>query len=658
MQIEQSSQPGRPAAAKAASAAIFVALSLLLLGGGAVLREAAELPEDPGALSRLIEDALPLATEIYDRHGEKIGEFAGERRYFVPLAEIPETVVRAFLSAEDQDFYEHHGISARGVLRSLVANLRGLRLKQGGSTITQQVARAYYLTREKTWSRKIKEAILALTMERRLTKAQILELYLNKIFLGNRSYGVEAAARNYFRKSIKDVTIGEAALLASLPKGPSLYAPHRHYKRARARQSWVLRRMAEDGFITAETANRWRQKPVRVAKSAQDLSARAPYFVAAVRSELRRKFETASLPRSGLKVFTTLDIRAQRAAEKHLAAAVREARGGHGGRIEGALVSIDPATGDVLALQGGRSFRESQFDRARLTSRAVGGLIMPIYAALALERGYELTSPVDFDPLAPGRSRSEAQISLYEAVVDGRLIDGARIFTALGAGSVRRFAARLGLPFAGMARQDDVLLALGYGDATPRDLALAYSAFANGGMRRTPSLVMRIDDANGRTFYRSQPEAGDEVMAPEAAALTTSLLQHAARYGQQHDLVAAALRVHPEAGGIAGVSEDLHNAWYVGMQPEAVTAVWVGAERGSVRVAVDENAATRLAASVWAGYAAETPRTGRVFPGADQMSYRRYSLRSGTAASGAAEVRSLPFVARRAAALGDVVAPF
>jgi penicillin-binding protein 1A len=566
-------------------------------------------------IDHLTQRADALATEIFDRNGNKIGEFAGERRFYLRLEQIPKSVIQAFLSAEDKDFYHHLGISPSAILRAALVNLRGGRVRQGASTITQQLARLYFLDQSKTWQRKAKEAVLAVAIERRLTKDQILELYLNKIYLGNGSYGVEAAARNYFRKNARQLNLGEAALIAGLAKSPTAYAPHKHRSVAEQRQRVILARLSEDGYITRTTATMWAQQKVEVASGPEDYSQTAPYFIGAVAQELSRKFGTLALAREGLKIYTTLDSNLQNSADRELVRFIREARRKErsansklknpSDELQGALVSIDPRSGGILAMQGGGTFQDTQFNRTAATNRPLGALFLPIYVGLALESGYQLSSRVGDEPLANEKTHTEKSLSdsgmptLMELLRSGDVSAGVPLFAALGQGSVRHFAQRLGLKFG----PSDFSLAIGSGSASPTQAAVAFAAFINGGQLISPYLIERIVDARGQLMYQYLPNQSEPVMTTATASAVLSGLRSALAEGHAK----GAQGVSALAAGMAAVTEDLHNAWFVGLTPTVVSTLWLGAEHGSAKVAATHAEAVAETSRAWAAFMRSAP---------------------------------------------------
>ena len=593
----------------------MMSITIAMAGALYVLQIRDSIEAQVQQIDNLMQTSDALATEIFDRNGNKIGEFACERRFYLRLAQIPKPVIQAFLSAEDKDFYHHFGISPVAILRAALVNLRGGRVKQGASTITQQLARLYFLDQSKTWERKAKEAVLAVAMERRLTKDQILELYLNKIYLGNGSYGVEAAARNYFRKHVRQINLGEASLIAGLAKSPTAYAPHKHRAVAEQRQRLVLARMSEDGYITRTTATMWAQQKVEIASGPEDYSQTAPYFIDAVAQELSRKFGTLALAREGLRIYTTLDSNLQKGADRELARLIRDAQhkerktksklGHHSDLLQGALVSVDPRSGGILAMQGGGTFKDSQFNRTASTKRPLGALFMPIYVGLALESGYRLDSRVGDEPLASEKNLNETSLSdsgmptLAELLRSGDASAGVPLFAALGQGSVRHVAQRLGLQFG----PSDFSLAIGSGSATPIQAAAAFAAFINGGQLISPYLIERVVDARGQLIYQYLPNQAEPAMTAVAAAAVLSGLRSAIADGHAK----GARGVSPLAAGMAAVTEDLHNAWFVGLMPTVVSTLWLGAEHGSAKVAATHTEAVAETSRAWAAFMQSAP---------------------------------------------------
>lgn len=582
----------------------LAALGLLpvVLGVGLwVLQQWHELRDPLARVPELSAPSLAWATEIYDHKGEKIGEFSEERRYFVRVADLPKPVIQAFLSAEDKSFFQHAGVSPLSIVRAALANLRGGGFRQGASTLTQQLARMSFLTQEKSLARKFKEAVLALAIERHFSKDQILELYLNTIYLGARSYGIEAAARNYFRKNAAQLTVSEAALLAALPKSPAAYSPQKHPQRARARRAWVLGRMAEDGSLSKDEAKRWAQSPLRVAAVPEDHWSKAPYFVTAVRQDLHRKFELSALPRYGLRIHTTLDATLQRDAAKNLQQQLhmlqrrvpreRLTRD----RLEGAVVILDPQTGAVRAMQGGRGFRQSQFNRTADTRRALGSLVTPLLAALALERGYSPLSLVAADQDDRSRTGAPRRVSptLLETLADATGSGSRTLSILLGYGSVGDFLRRLGILSTSVAGQNGV-----HGiQATPLQVGAAYAVTVNGGHEASPYLITRVEDREGHVLFESSRSRVVQaaLVDPKVAFVTYELLKKMS----DPTLPLSVRQLLPAATSLFGRSDDERDVWLVGLLPSAVSVLWLGSERGQIPLGLTAADAQGMSAAFW-----------------------------------------------------------
>lgn len=627
---------------------VFGGGSMAIYALATIARCVGQLHDELKRAEGLSSGSLATATEVFDRHGTKIGELGDERRYYVKLQELPKHVVQAFISAEDKDFYHHWGLDPQSVLRSALVNLKSRALRQGASTITQQLARVSFLDRTKSLERKVKEAILALAIERRLAKDEILELYLNKIYLGNRSYGIESAARNYFRKHAADLSVGEAAMLAGLPKAPTRYAPHKYPQRASQRQGFVLRRMVEDGFLSEEQAREWQKRIIKVVNRPEQHGDKAPYFVQAVENELERKLGYDGLPKTGLKIHTTLDLGLQRAAHQTLAESIRRLSSlrrtniGRKGRFEGAILSVDPSSGAVLAMQGGLSFKLSQFNRSLHSRRRLGMTFTPIFLSLAFEKGYSLSSPVGKDPLSGGHARPLLEAtSIYRAFLDARLESLFPVYAALGGGTVAQYARKMGFDFT----RDDVTLALGYGEASAAQVARAFAAFFNGGQLIEPYLVNRVELRNGKTLYQAQVKHREtqQIMSEGAAYIMRHLMQDKLA----HDTMNLQPSPPRAAAGVAGATDDLHDVWFAGGTETLTSAIWLGAEMGQARLAPDQASATEHALRLWARYMQTAPTRYRSL-GQESLPPASISfvrLPAGEDANDAQKRLSLPFLA-------------
>jgi penicillin-binding protein 1A len=587
---------------------IFASLSLY------VSRFLDSTPNEFSKLGNFDGSNLDLATEFYDRNGHKIGEIAEESRYFLGIDDVPVHVINAFTSAEDKSFFNHHGINPTAIARAVYKNLVRGHISQGASTITQQLARILFLSKEKTYTRKLKEALLAIGLERRFTKREILERYLNRIFLGNRSYGVEAAARNYFRKSAKDLTVGEAAMLAGLPKAPSKYAINRNYQGAKRRQIFVLTEMHANGYLTKEEFQNWKTRPVAFFGERVPVNQAAFYFLTEVKKEVARKFAGYSkIAVQGLKIFTTLDPQLQAAAERIGKAAIerrRDSKGSNGPPkqsskgLESASLSLNTDTGAILAIQGGNRFSNSQFDRAFNMKRQLGEIFLPVYLGIALECGFTLATPVDSDLLANPSQKPMHSIfpTIYDVLTQSDVENGVVLMAALGVGTVSKYLKKIGFRF----QSYDLRLGLGRGQASPLELARAYSIFANGGHTVTPYLVSEIRDFRGRVLYKHELGARDAVVRSETSEILTKGLKDNIKYGDGKLLLGTAT----DLAGSIGISSDLKNGWVVAYRGNTVTTIWLGNDWERQAIATDRAAAYKHLALLWSKFAAFLPSVG------------------------------------------------
>ncbi|MHB1223688.1 MAG: transglycosylase domain-containing protein [Gemmatimonadaceae bacterium] len=570
---------------------------------------------------------------ILDRAGKEMGQFQAVRRINVPLDAVPEHVREAFVATEDRRFYDHHGVDLRGVVRAALANVRALSVREGFSTITMQAARNTFLSHrfpytDRSLRRKLIELRVAALMERALTKDEILDLYLNVIYLGNGTYGVEAASRDLFGRSVEHLGVAEAAMLAALPKGPSAYTPRRDPVRARARRDLVLGLMASQGYITAERAASARRQPLRISPPApRDDPSSASYALDAVRAVVDSVLGGSTLKYGDLVIHTTLDRRAQRAAER---AVTRQAaqiqrhsrRPADGAGVEGAMVAIDPTSGGVRALVGGRAYRAKSFNRALAARRQPGSAFKPFVYAAALAAGYTPMSMVDDAPVEveqdgqvwrPANSSGEylGPITLRRALMRSSNSAAVRLARAVGERRIVERAHANGI----MSRLDAVpSIALGSLEVTPLELVTAYAPFANGGSRVTPHLVRRIETSDGTVLYTFRP-APQPVMDPRDAFQLTSMLEGVVDAGTGSVLNDYGVGV-PVAGK-TGTTNNGADVWFVGYTPSVVAGFWFGYD--TPRSLGAGAAGGRFAAPAWAefyknGWNARADRDGFPVP--------------------------------------------
>lgn len=469
-------------------------------------------------------------------------------------------------------------------MRALWVDIRAGEIVEGASTITQQLTKRLFLNTGKTISRKLKEVALAIQIEKRYSKDEILALYLNQIYLGSGAYGVEAAAEIYFDKHAKDLTVGEAALLAGLPKAPSTYSPYRNLKAATERRNHVLRRMADEGHITASEVQEETSKPVTVASRARESA--APYFVEYVRQQVEEKYGTKTVHTGGLRIYTSLDMKLQRAAEeslaKGLAAVEARHRKGHEGHppLQGALLAVDPKTGSIKAMVGGRDFSESQYNRAIQALRQPGSVFKPIIYATAMENGFTPASILEDRPVtyragagktwSPSNftNRHEGSVTLRRAIEESINVISVRLLEQMGVNNVIERARALGIK---STLQPYLPLALGASDVTLSELTTVFSVFANQGVTVPPSAILRVENDRGVILDEIVPYPR-EVMKAEVTAVMVSMLQGVVENGTAKK----AKELGRPLAGKTGTTSDYNDAWFLGFSPSLVAGVWVG----------------------------------------------------------------------------------
>jgi penicillin-binding protein 1A len=615
---------------------LAVALVALLVGtGGLALAAYVFWPADLPPAKALEEYAPSLGTKVYADDDELLTEFQAERRIFVPLRDIPPVLRQAMIAVEDARFYSHFGVDVRGIARAAYANFRHGRVVEGGSTITQQLAKVLFLTPDRRFSRKVKEALLALELERRYSKDRLLELYLNQIYLGHGAYGVEAAARMYFGKSVRELRLAEAALLAALPRSPGNYSPFEHPEVATRRRAFVLARMVEEGYVGEAESRRAGRTPLGlVAPERRHRSGQ--YFLDYVEQTLEAKYGSDVLYKGGLSVYTTLNPLLQRTAEQALregldALAARHAPRGSrrpdpgsapAGRPEGAVVVVEAPTGYVRALVGGADFSRSEFNRAVLARRQPGSAFKPFVYLAALEAGLSPLDVLDDSPVryvsGPGRvwepenydGKFRGVITLQQALEESVNVPTVRLLEQIGVARVIDLARRLGIQG---SLPHDLTLALGSGEVTLLELTAAYAALANQGVRMEPVTVRYVTDQQGRLLEENIPQ-GRESVSPGTALTLTQMLRGVVERGTG---TGARVLGRPLAAK-TGTTNDFSNAWFVGYTPTLAAGVWVGHDR-TRSLGADETGA-RAALPIWVSVMRDALRDRPLedFPPADR----------------------------------------
>ncbi|MGS0894795.1 penicillin-binding protein 1A [Burkholderia stagnalis] len=563
-------------------AGVLFGLTLACAGIGAwtIQRIWAQLPSvEPLAVYR---PALPL--RIFARDGELLAEYGVERREFTPLERIPPLMRQALLAAEDAQFYRHGAVDPGGLARATFANVVTGQPGQGGSTITMQVARNFYLTRDKVLSRKLAEILMAYKLERAYGKDKLLELYMNEIYLGERAYGFAAAANVYFGKPLDALSAGEAAVLAGLPKAPSAFNPVVNPVRATARRNYVLGRMHALGELDDETYRAAVAAPLALSTRPPVGIVAAPYVAERARRMMVERFRDDAYT-LGLDVTTTISMRDQRAAEAALQRTLTRRQPATRDGLEGALVSLDAATGDMLALVGGADFNRNVFDHALQAYRQPGSSFKPFVYSAALEKGYFPGVLVDdtqrtLTPAETGArpwrprnfgNRYEGFIPVRRGLVRSKNLVAVSLMQAADVRYVQQHAVRFG--FDARRNPASLPLALGAGAVTPLELASAYGVFANGGTRMEPRLILSVKQRHGDALYDAPAPDGARVVAARNAFVMDSMLRDVVRAGTARG--ALALR-RDDAAGKTGTSNGSKDVWFAGYSSGIVAVAWLG----------------------------------------------------------------------------------
>lgn len=549
-------------------------------------------------------------TRVYSADGQQLTELFVERRDPVTLDQVPPALVTALITTEDRAFYDHSGIVLRGIARATVKNVLTGRLSEGASTLTQQLAKTLFLTPRKSFIRKVREAFLAMQLERRYTKDELLTLYLNQVYLGSGAYGVASAARIYFNKKTQDLSLAQCALIAGLPRAPSRYSPLVDPQLAKRRRDVVLAQMHVTGAIETSTYQQALQEPV-MGSAPQVPSRKARYFLDYIKQDLEEAVGADLLYKGGLTVYTTLNDRLQTAAEQ----SVRDGLDRLENRMrqhglpepspEAALLALSVETGAILAMVGGRDNFNNSFNRAAVARRQPGSAFKPIVYALAIEKGFEqhhtlLDAPVIFPNTSPGdewrpdnNSVSFAgEISLRWALAQSKNIPAVRLIEQLSPSSVVAFAQKLGIS---SALKANLSLALGTSEVTLLEMTAAYATFANKGKYIQPYGVLEIRDAHGKMLWRAKPEQ-HLAMTQVSAAIVTDMLRAVVTEGTGQ----AAARLPGHIAGKTGTTSNYKDALFIGYSPAIASGVWVGNEDASTLG--PQETGSRAALPIWTDF--------------------------------------------------------
>jgi penicillin-binding protein 1A len=575
---------------------LIVVLLSVIIGsfGGFIYWSLSDLPE-----VRSLESYTPSESSfIYSSDGKVLAELYLERRNFIPHYNIPDRIKKAFIAIEDQRFYSHPGVDFIGILRALYKDLMAQSIVEGGSTITQQLTKMLFLKPEKSLSRKIKEAIISVQIEKRYTKDEILGMYLNQAYFGTRAYGIEAAAQTYFGKSINELSLAETALLAGLQKAPALYSPFKNPEKAFIRRQLVLKKMFQSGSISREEYERANAEPLPVKPFYRKYE--APYFVEVVRQNLEAKYGNA-IYTSGLKVYSTIDYTMQKIAEEAVANGINNIEKRVKKGIQAALIAIDPRNGHIKAMVGGTDFWETQFNRATMALRQPGSAFKPFVYVAALENGMSendevLDEPVSFPGGRPNTLWSpknydgqyHGYVPLKTALALSLNVATVRLANDVGISNIIDIAKQCGIK---STLQPYLPLALGASDVTLLELTSAYGVFATGN-RVEPIAYEKIINRDGALLEETFPSS-ENVLDPETVDKMKVLLRAVIEMGT----ATKAREIKRTVYGKTGTTNDFSDAWFIGFDDRLVVGVWVG--RDNHKPIGPKEAGAKAALPIW-----------------------------------------------------------
>lgn len=528
------------------------------------------------------EDIKPNpVTTIYSADGEVIKTFTAFKFEKVSIDKIPTYLKQAVIATEDKNFYHHRGFDTIGMIRSTITNILSGSVKQGASTITQQLARILFLSNERTFDRKIKELIIAHRIEKTISKDEILEMYLNSVYLGSGVYGVSSAARTFFDKDLSQLTLAEQALIAGLPQAPSIYSPFANKKAGLKRRDQVLRRMLRNKFITPEQMEQAQKEGLKLSDKPRIYSYnKAPYFIDFVLGELKNiGFEEQEISQGGLKIYTTLDYKSQNVAQSAASSALAKANLNNATN-QIALFSFSPTTGRIYAYIGGKNYEQSQYDRVSKAIRPSGSSFKPFVYTTALQQGVSVDDIIEDTPLtiqdwSPKNygKKYRGKITIWQALAISSNVAAVRLIKKSGVDAVIQTAREMGIttPLA-----SDMTIALGSNGVKLYDMVVAYGAFANGGFRVRPYSVERVENSRGVTIYENSGPKIVKVINFETAAGMTYMLRKVVEVG-----TGKAANFAQNVAGKTGTTNDYRDAWFVGFTPDIVAGVWVGNDNNS-----------------------------------------------------------------------------
>lgn len=552
---------------------------IFLLGGACMLAGIASFELYLSSLPPInnLEQFKPnIVTKIYSSDDEIIKTFTAYTYEKIELKDIPENLKKALIATEDKNFYRHHGYDLTGLVRSTVQNVIAGHVVQGASTLTQQLARVLFLNNERTFDRKLKELFIAARIEKTISKDQILEMYMNNVYLGAGAYGVEGASQIYFDKYLKDCSLAELALIAGLPQAPSVYNPFNNLDLAVKRRNQVLLRMYKMRYITKDEYEKAKVENVKLAKKPQYYTTnKAPYFCDYVMKELEKLgFDETEISQGGYKVVTTLDYKAQKAADEAISKNLKN-WGLNGDNNQAAVFSYSPVDGKILVYAGGKDYTKSQYDRVTQAVRPPGSSFKPIVYAAAMEKGITPNDMIEDKPITIGQwsprnygNKYRGKIPVYKALMVSSNVCAARMIKEVGIRSVIQIARVLGIE---TPLEYDYTIALGSNGVKLYEFTRAYGAFANGGFVVQPYSVERVETSRGKVVYRAPKTKISHQLSLNTAAEMTAMMKTVISNG-----TGRAASIGKPAAGKTGTTDDNKDAYFMGYTPNVVTGVWVG----------------------------------------------------------------------------------
>lgn len=617
---------------------LFIALCLVVfagLGFGYIFAAYQSLP----AVGNNMRPAV--SSQVFDSHGRLITTLhSDQNRLPIDINKVPQNLQNAFIAAEDNRFYEHIGIDPIGIFRAIFANLTNRGIAQGGSTITQQLAKNAFLSQEQTLKRKIQEAMLALEIEHKYSKKEILEMYMNQIYFGQGAYGIQTAAKTYFNKDVNELTLTQCAMLAGLPKSPNYYSPFNNLNEAKKRKNVVLDQMVKYGYVSAAEAEDAKNQDLGLSKSHQSKEAdEYASFIDYVSQQVAKKYGDDALYKEGLKIYTTMDVDKQHAAVRAMRNLPNNYTDENGlTQPQAAIVSIDPKTGHILAMVGGRG--QDSFNRASMAVRQPGSAFKPFVYLTALQHDMTSDTTMDDQPVTYGSwspknagGSYSGTMTLSDALAHSVNTIAVQLADRVGTKNIIANAKKMGITTLD-AKDDNLAMALGglTKGVTPLEMASAYGTFANKGVHVKPTAIVKILDRNGNVLEDAstleKEETKTRVMSEREAYEMTTMLEGVIDHG-----TGTAAAIGRPAAGKTGTTDDNKDAWFVGYTPDIVTAVWIGDDTGSH--SLGEIYGGTIPAEIWKDYmsSATSDESGGDFSAPSGMERRKETTSSSSSSN-------------------------